>query len=108
MTIVDSSRLVTGGVDTHLDTHTAVAVDPLGGQLGVQTFRADGGGYEDLLEWLWGFGELDAVGVELTGSYGAGLACHLMGHDVVVVEVDRPNRQVRHRVGHRHRRSQDW
>lgn len=99
MTIVDSTRLVTGGVDTHLDTHTAVAVDPLGGQLGVETFSADGAGYQDLLEWLTSFGPIDAVGVEGTGSYGAGLTRHLLAADIAVVEVDRPNRQARHRVG---------
>ena len=39
------------------------------------------------------------VGVEGTGSYGAGLARHLMGEGVVVIEVDRPDRQRRRRRG---------
>jgi len=33
MTIVESTRLVTGGVDTHLDVHVAAAVDANGGTL---------------------------------------------------------------------------
>jgi transposase len=37
--------------------------------------------------------------VEGTGSYGAGLARHLTGRAVVVIEVSRPNRQVRRRYG---------
>jgi transposase len=99
MTIVDSSRPVTGGVDTHMDTHTAAVIDHLGGQLGVETFRADADGYVELVGWVASFGPIDRVGVEGTGSYGAGLARHLMGQGVDVVEVDRPNRQVRHRLG---------
>jgi transposase len=39
------------------------------------------------------------VGVEGTGSYGAGLARFLRRRHVEVVEVDRPNRQVRRRQG---------
>jgi len=39
------------------------------------------------------------VGVEGTGSYGAGLARHLAARGVEVVEVDRPNRQARRRTG---------
>jgi len=39
------------------------------------------------------------VGVEGTGSYGAALARLLAEHDVVVIEVARPNRQVRRRHG---------
>jgi len=39
------------------------------------------------------------VGVEGTGSYGAGLTRHLQDERVRVVEVDRPNRQRRRRKG---------
>jgi transposase len=39
------------------------------------------------------FGELERVGVEGTGSYGAGLTRHLHAEGVKVIEVDRPNRQ---------------
>ncbi len=35
------------------------------------------------------------VGVEGTGSYGAGLTRHLEANDVEVLDVDRPNRQLR-------------
>jgi transposase len=49
--------------------------------------------------WLAGFGELVRVGVEGTGAYGAGLARHLRGQGLVVIEVDRPNRQERRRNG---------
>lgn len=39
------------------------------------------------------------MGVEGTGAYGAGLARLLAASGVDVVEVDRPNRQVRRRQG---------
>jgi transposase len=61
---------VTGGVDTHADTHVAAAVDRNGGLLGVESFPADETGFEDLLAWLVGFGELVRVGVEGSGSWG--------------------------------------
>lgn len=100
MTIVENScRTVVGGVDTHLDTHVAAAVDHNGGLLGVAHFDVDWAGYRELGNWLAGFGPIDRVGVEGTGSYGAGLVRYLREADVDVVEVDRPNRQVRHRKG---------
>lgn len=101
MTIVETRPVtgVTGGVDTHLDVHVAAALDQLGGQLGVESFPADPDGYAQLLDWLGSFGPLSLIGVEGTGSYGAGLARFLRRSGVAVVEVDRPNRQDRHRHG---------
>ena len=49
--------------------------------------------------WLSDFGPVELVGVEGTGSYGAGLTRHLQAQRVRVVEVDRPNRQRRRRKG---------
>jgi transposase len=56
-------------------------------------------GYATLLAWAEGFGTLDRVGIEGTGSYGAGLARFLRDKDVEVAEVNRPNRQHRRRFG---------
>ncbi len=99
VTIVDTSRPVTGGVDTHLDVHVAAALDGIGGLLGVEEFRTTAAGSKALLEWLSSFGTPVRVGVEGTGSYGAGLARYLRGAGVEVLEVDRPNRQERRRRG---------
>ena len=90
---------ITGGVDTHADNHMAAAVDHNGGLLGVESFPVSETGYEDLLAWLVGFGELVRVGVEGTGSWGVGLSRFLADHDMMVVEVDRPNRQTRRKQG---------
>jgi transposase len=90
---------VTGGVDTHRDTHTAAAVDGQGRLLGHRQFPATAAGYTALLAWLRAFGRLVRVGVEGTGSYGAELALALHRAGVAVVEVDRPDRAARRRDG---------
>ena len=99
MTIVEDPRAITGGVDTHADTHVAAALDPVGGLLGVEEFPATTAGYARLLGWLGGFGTVALVGIEGTGSYGAGLARHVTAAGVRVVEVDRSDRQDRRRQG---------
>ena len=90
---------ITGGVDTHADNHVAAAVDDNGGLLGVGSFPATESGFGELLGWLTGFGTVVKVGVEGTGSWGVGLTRFLHDQDVMVVEVDRPNRQTRRREG---------
>jgi transposase len=112
MTIVEDTRVVTGGadahagapgitggVDTHADTHVAAALGPTGGLLGVREFPATAAGYATLLGWLRSHGTVALVGVEGTGSYGAGVARYLAAAGVRVVEVDRADRQDRHRQG---------
>jgi transposase len=99
MTIVEGTRAVTGGVDTHLDVHVAAALDDIGGLLGVESFEASAAGNDKLLSWLQSFGPVVRVDVEGTGSYGAGLARFLRAAGVEVIEVDRPNRQSRRRTG---------
>ena len=99
MTIVESVRLVRGGVDTHLDVHVDAAVDGNGGVLGVESLVTTTVGFAELCDWFAGFGPLARVGVEGTGAYGAGVARHLRSRGVEVIEVDRPNRQLRRRAG---------
>ena len=98
MTMTSRTRIC-GGVDTHLDTDVAAALDERGGLLGVESFETTLSGYAELYDWLAGFGEVELVGVEGTGSYGAGLTRLLHSEGVRVVEVDRPNRQRRRSRG---------
>jgi transposase len=77
----------------------AAALDGIGGLLGVEQFPTTSAGDRALLGWLRSFGRVVRVGVEGTGSYGAGLARYLRRAGVEVVEVDRPNRQERRRKG---------
>jgi transposase len=99
MTIVEDRHVITGGVDTHAEVHVAAALDRIGGLLGVREFPATTPGYAGLLQWLGGFGDIAVVGVEGTGSYGAGLARHLAAAGVRVVEAARADRQDRYRAG---------
>ena len=99
ITMAESARGVTGGVDTHKDSHVGAALDEVGRVLGTEVFPATAAGYRRLLRWLCGFGEVVAVGVEGTGSWGAGLARYLAAENVSVIEVTRPNRQHRRRHG---------
>ena len=97
--MADGPLGVYGGVDTHKDVHVAAAVDQAGRLLGSASFDAGPAGYRALEAWLRGLGPLVRVGVEGTGSYGAGLARHLRSGSVEVAEVVRPNRQMRRRRG---------
>jgi hypothetical protein len=93
------TRVVIGGVDTHGRTHHAAVIDQQGRLLGDREFPADSGGYRQLLGWLGRHGQLEAVGVEGSGSYGAGLTRLLLDRGVNVVEVDRPDRRTRRQRG---------
>jgi transposase len=93
------TRVITGGVDTHADKHVAAALDPVGGLPGVQESPATAASYAQLLDWLRDFGQVSLVGIEGTGSYGAGLARHMAGAGVRVAGVDRSDRQARRRAG---------
>ncbi len=90
---------VVGGIDTHGDVHVAAALDSTGRLLGTASFATTATGNRQLLAWLSTHGELSRVGVEGTGSWGAGLTRYLLERGVSVVEVDRPNRQDRRRRG---------
>jgi transposase len=98
-TMNDNDRLVIGGVDSHLDTHHAVALDERGQLLGDAEFPVTGQGYEQLLNWLAGFGTIVAIGVESTGSYAAGLTRSLLEAGVAVMEINQPHAHLRHRRG---------
>lgn len=97
--MVDTITAVVGGVDTHRDTHTAVSLDQLGRRLGSKTFPTDQRGLAALVTWLDSYGPISAIGVEGTGSYGAGLARHLQTRNIDVFEVERPLRTRSQRKG---------
>ena len=80
---------VVGGVDTHKHTHYAAALDQHGRLLGHQEFPATARGYQTLLAWMRGHGQIRAIGVESTGSFGATLTRALTKAGERVVEVNR-------------------
>ena len=95
---VNGLRIVVG-VDTHKDEHVAVAVDGIGIRLGECRVQTTPDGYIRLERWATGIGYVTAFGVEGTGSYGAGLARLLSGLGHQVIEVSRPDRSTRRRLG---------
>jgi transposase len=90
---------VTVGVDTHADVHVAVATDSFGRRLDATSVPTTLAGYAELLAWAKGLGQIDAWGIEGTGSFGAGLTRFLRARGQVVVEVNRPDRAARRRRG---------
>ncbi len=93
------SVAIVGGVDTHGALHHAALLDRVGRRLGSREFPASEAGYASMLTWMKSFGTLETVGVEGTGSYGAGLARHLHRAEVNVLEVPRPDRRTRRQIG---------
>jgi hypothetical protein len=55
-----------------------------------QAFAATTRGYAQLATWAESFGQVGKVGMEGTGSFGAGLLRFLADYGLTVVEVDRP------------------
>lgn len=94
-----NGKPVIGGVDTHKDTVHVGAVDPIGRRLADVEFPTTTAGYNDALSWLRARGPLAKVGIEGTGSYGAGIAAAFTAASVEVVEVNRPDRAERRRAG---------
>ncbi len=97
--MTSTRRVVTVGVDTHSDVHHAAVVDEVGRQLADAGFPTTPAGYEQLVAWAQGYGQITAFGVEGTGAYGAGLARHLRTAGHPVIEVDRPDRRTRRQRG---------
>lgn len=91
--------VVTGGADTHKHVHVIAALDHLGRILGTLQISADPQGYDLAFKWLSGFGPITAIGIEGTGSYGAGLSRFLRAAHIKVIDVQCPNRQHRRRNG---------
>ena len=96
---MDEQRVVVGGVDTHKDLHFAAVVDNQDRVLGNESFATTRHGYKQMLAWLRSFGELARIGVECTGTYGAGLLRYLQHAGVTVLEVTAPDKQDRRKRG---------
>ena len=82
---------IIGGVDTHQDLHTAAIVDLEGAVLGAESFSTTRAGYRAMLRWFRSHGELLRVGVESTGTCGAGITRHLALSGIPVLEVTGPD-----------------
>ena len=86
-------------VDTHKELHVAAVITPGETVLATRSFPTTRAGYRAMLTWIGDHGTLARIGIEGTGSYGAGLTRHLAKGGVTVPEVDRPDRSDRRREG---------
>lgn len=94
-----AGRRVVGGVDTHKDLHVAAVVDELDRVLGSRSFATTRHGYKQMLTWMRSFGQLRRVGVEATGTSGAGLLRYMQNAGVEVLEVTTPDTHDRRKRG---------
>lgn len=93
----EACEAVYAGVDTHKEFHALCLLDGLGRKIFEGLFGADESGYEAMAEAIGAPGRCVVVGVEGTGSYGAGLAAHLLERGYDVREVLRPKKEKRRR-----------
>jgi transposase len=96
---VETARWVVGGVDTHKDLHVAAVVDERDRVLGTRCFATTRQGYRQMLAWMGSFGEVQRIGIESTGSYGAGLLRFVQKAGIEVLEVTTPDKLDRRRRG---------
>ncbi len=92
-------RRIVGGVDTHKDLHVAAVVDEQDRVIETRCFATTRQGYRQMLAWMRSFGDLQRIGVESTGSYGAGLLRFMQQAGIAVLEVTTPDKQDRRRRG---------
>lgn len=81
---VSTHETIIAGVDAHKDTHHVTILTRTGEKIADRQFNATTSGYNKLLDWVVGFGAVDKIGLESTGSYAAGLSRFLVDHEVDV------------------------
>lgn len=82
------------GIDTHKDTHHAAVIDIDGVVLDDREFATTAAGSRKLIEWF-GQWDIDDVGIEQTGTYGAAVTRLLTDRGYRVMEVNQPDLAVR-------------
>ncbi|MFE7332289.1 IS110 family transposase [Streptomyces sp. NPDC057565] len=98
-TEADVEHVVIGGVDSHADTiHVAVVTDR-GGQLADAEFPTTAAGYTAAIAFMAAHGTVVSVGVEGTSSYGSGFTRAAREAGLTVIEVNRPDKAERRRIG---------
>jgi transposase len=82
-----------------------VVLDQFGRRLGTRSVSTTPAGFAELVAWAEAFGVIERIGIEGTGSYGAGLTRWLRARGLTVIEVERPHRH--DRQGRRRRGKSD-
>lgn len=80
--------MIVVGIDPHMKTHTAAALDAATGRnLGTKTVTSDGPGHDELLAWVRGLGPDRFFAVEDCRHVSGGLERHLLPRGERVVRV---------------------
>lgn len=87
------------GIDTHADTHHLAVVTTYGRPLEDLKIPATSDGYRQALDTVAAYPRVDKIGIECTGSYGAGITREFTAAGYTVIEVNRPNSFDRRRQG---------
>lgn len=95
----DNHHGIIGGVDTHKDIHFAAVVDTYDRVLASDFFPTTRQGYKSMLNWMQSFGQVRRIGIERTGTYGAGLLRYFQQFDVEILEVTTPDKMDLRRRG---------
>jgi transposase len=87
------------GIDSHKSSLAVAGLDSLGRVVASREFPNDERGHAGVLAWVRSKGESRVIGVESSGSYGAGIARYLMaaGEDVKEVPAFASHRERRTR-----------
>lgn len=96
---LQKKTILVAGIDTHKDTHHVGVLDLSGRRLDDRQFPVSASGYQQLLDWVSSHGIIESIGIELTGSYGAGLTRFLQTAGVNVIEVTTTDKATRARRG---------
>lgn len=99
MTVSDESGQVYGGVDTHEDSIHVAVISARGHDLVDREFPTSPAGYKRAVAFIASQGEPIAIGIEGTSSYGVGVTAAAIANGYRVVEVIRPERAERRRLG---------
>ena len=97
--MLNENEAIFAGIDTHRDTYAIATCDAFGTILENSEFKTTKCGNKKLLSWLESQGEISAVGVEGTGSYGKSVTVYLQKRGVQVLEVTSPVKKERRSKG---------
>ncbi|WP_225831455.1 transposase [Streptomyces sp. NK08204] len=90
---------VIGGVGSHAGTPHVAVISDNGGHLADAESATTAAGYAAALAFLTAHGHVIPIGVEGTPSYGAGFTRTARSQGLHIVEVNRPDRAERRRIG---------
>ena len=98
-TLTRTQPVIIVGVDAHQQTHHAWVVDAAGRKLADREFPATRAGYQAMIDWAAGLGQIDRFGIESTGSFAADLTRSVLAAGIEVIEVNRPDAALRRSHG---------